>query len=136
MRSILQSELAYQLIALMFSVILVHAVYVGLIRPTAEFELAQHSTISLGRYLSTQQINICCAQRLEQEACHIICVALSIIGLKAVRVKRNVYVGTRPSCNSGGDKPVTSRRKDFARTLEALSKTEREFCCPGYFCTR
>ena len=133
MRSILRSELAYQLIALMFSVILVHAVYVGLIRPTAEFELAQQAALLASGDTSVPSRSIFVVLRdLEQEACIILFAwALSIIGLKAVRVRAEMSMLERDLLViPEGTSLLPQDARSFARTLEALSKAEREFLLP------
>lgn len=51
MRDTLRSEFAYQLFALLFAALFVHAIYVTAIRPEAETLLAEQRTAAAGRKL-------------------------------------------------------------------------------------
>ncbi len=89
MRKLFPSELIFQIFALLAAFIIVHAIYVALIRPNAEafqteeqIRLEQNADYELS-------VNIRSLRDFEQEVCFILMLwALSILGYKAARVRR------------------------------------------------
>ena len=85
----LNNEFLYQIFALLLAVIVVHGVYVGVIRPTADAQLATQAALqAAGEEVVTQRTLAIVIRDLEQEACFILLIwALAIMGLKARRTR-------------------------------------------------
>jgi len=84
-----KSEFFYQIIALVLSFVVVHTVYVGLVRPNAEAVLAAEQQAIAAQQESGESVNIersawVVLKDYEQEACFILMLwVMSIMGLKA-----------------------------------------------------
>ena len=81
------SDLIYQVFALIISVIVVHAVYVAVIRPEAESVIEQQAILQEAdpEYVGERSIYVV-MRDFEQETCIILMLwAMSIIGLKVYR---------------------------------------------------
>ena len=83
-------EFIYQLFALLTVIILVHAFYVGIIRPNADaFLAAQAALLETDKSHITQRSVFVIVRDFEQEICFILMLwALSIIGFKMVAISR------------------------------------------------
>lgn len=90
MKKPFSSELVYQLFSLLVIIIIVHAVYVTVIRPTAQVELElQAEQINLDRNFVPKRSVYVLVRDYEQEACFILMLwALVIMGHKAARLFR------------------------------------------------
>lgn len=90
MRKIFPSELVFQIFALLIAFIIVHAVYVALIRPNADaFQAAEQERIEQDANYEPQRSFYVVVRDFEQEICFILMFwALSILGYKAVRIRR------------------------------------------------
>ena len=87
------SDFLYQLFALIIAIIVVHAVYITLIRPNADALLAeQRAQQQAGEVYEVKRSVFIVVKDFEQEACFILAFwALAIIGLKtkiALRERR------------------------------------------------
>ena len=73
--------------ALLIAIIVVHGIYVGLIRPTAENQLAVQAALqAAGADIASQRTLAIVIRDFEQEACFILLLwALAIMGMKAYR---------------------------------------------------
>src|SRR5690606_15408518 len=81
------SEVIYQLFALIIAVIVVHAVYVAIIRPNADIVIEQQVAAQAAdpNYVADQSMYVV-LKDVEQETCIILLLwALSIIGMKLRR---------------------------------------------------
>ena len=85
MRDTLRSEFAYQLFALLFAALFVHAIYVTAIRPEAETLLAEQRAAAAVDENYVPERNLAVVLRdFEQEACFILMLwAMAIMGYKA-----------------------------------------------------
>ena len=83
------SEFLYQVFALLTAVILVHATYVGFIRPSADSQLAIQAALQAAGEAPTGNRSLAIVIKdYEQEACFILLLwALAIMGLKAARTR-------------------------------------------------
>ena len=73
MKNSLSSEFMFQLFALLTAIILVHAVYVAVIRPSADAQLAaQAAAQEAGEEVVPQRTIAVVIRDLEQEACFIL----------------------------------------------------------------
>jgi biopolymer transport protein ExbB/TolQ len=85
MRDTLRSEFAYQLFALLFAALFVHAIYVTAIRPEAETLLAEQRAAAAAdeNYVPERHLAVV-LRDFEQEACFILMLwAMAIMGYKA-----------------------------------------------------
>ena len=107
-KSRLPSEFAFQVLALLAAVIVVHAFYVGLIRPSADAQLAAQAALQAsGEAFVPERSLYVVIRDFEQEACFILMIwALAIMSLKAwstrqetAMLERNLIQVTRaPHC--------------------------------------
>ncbi|PPR11330.1 MAG: hypothetical protein CFH41_00911 [Alphaproteobacteria bacterium MarineAlpha11_Bin1] len=90
MKKFFPSELIFQIFALLVAFIVVHTVYVGIIRPNAEaFHKIEQTQIAQNSDYEPQRSLYVVLRDFEQEVCFILMFwALSILGYKAVRVYR------------------------------------------------
>ena len=132
-----KSEFFYQIVALVLSFILVHTIYVGLVRPNAEAVLeverqaiaAQETT---GEAASIERSAWVVLKDYEQEACFVLMLwVMAIMGLKAqgVMVQRRLLDKPLVSIEEGR-KVLPEDARKLARPLEALPQPERGFLLP------
>jgi biopolymer transport protein ExbB/TolQ len=107
------SEVIYQLFALVIVIIVVHAVYVAVIRPNANIILEQQAV-------------------LQQETCIILFFwAMIIIGMKASRTMKERALLERELLQvSAGTSILPEDARNFARPVQALSESEQQFLLP------
>ena len=93
----LPSEFLYQLFALLIAVIVVHAAYVGVIRPSADAQLATQAAQQAAGEDPTGNRSIAIVIKdFEQEACFILMLwALAIMGFKASRTRAETLMLNR-----------------------------------------
>lgn len=127
------SDFIFQVFALIISVIMVHAVYVAVIRPNADALLQQQVSMQAQDPDYVQETSIYVVMRdFEQETCLILMFwAISIISLKIYRNRSENKLLQRPLLNlSEGMNILPQDARDFARPLQALPPQEREFLLP------
>ena len=127
------SEVIYQIFALIIVVIVVHAVYVAVIRPNADI-IQQQQTIQQEAdedYVPDRSMYIV-LRDFEQETCIILFFwALSIIGMKTVRTMRERSLLDRELLPvSEGTSILPEDTRHFARPVQALPEKERGFLLP------
>ena len=127
------SDLIYQVFALIISVIVVHAVYVAVIRPEAESVIEQQAILQEAdpEYVGERSIYVV-MRDFEQETCIILMLwAMSIIGLKVYRNRNENRLLQRSLLNlSEGMSILPEDARDYARPVQALPTEEREFLLP------
>ncbi len=129
----LSSEFVFQLFALLIIVILVHAVYVGLIRPSADAVLlAQAELLAAGADFVPQRSIYVVIRDLEQEACFILLLwALAIMGYKARRVMdEQQLLAQRLVDVPAGTSILPEDAREYSRSLEALDEKTQDFLLP------
>ncbi len=129
----LVSDLVYQVFALIISVIIVHAVYVAVIRPNAEAIMAQQVLLQEADPDYVQERSLYVVMRdFEQETCIILMLwALSIIGLKVWRNRKESNLLERSLLNlSEGISILPEDARNYARPVQALPPDEREYLLP------
>ncbi len=129
----LVSDFVYQVFALIISVIIVHAVYVAVIRPNAEVIIAQQVALQEADPDYVQERSLYVVMRdFEQEACLILMLwALSIIGLKVWRNRKENKLLERSLLNlSEGMSILPEDARNYARPLQALPEEERQYLLP------
>ena len=86
MRKLFPTEFIFQIFSLLISFILVHAIYVAVIRPNAaSFLASERAKIKIDRTYEVQQSAYVILRDYEQEACIVLMLwALAILGYKAI----------------------------------------------------
>ncbi|GHA11845.1 hypothetical protein GCM10008090_22050 [Arenicella chitinivorans] len=132
-----KSEFFYQLVALVLSFLVVHTVYVGLVRPNADAVLeAERQAIAAqqesGETVTIERSAWVVLKDYEQEACFILMFwVMAIMGLKAqaVGAQRKLLSQSLVKIEEGRRVLPEDARK-LARPLEALPQPERGFLLP------
>lgn len=133
MKNNLNSEFVYQLFALLLAVIVVHTVYVGLIRPQAETLLAEQAQLEAegGSYVPSRSLYVV-LKDYEQETCFILALwAIAIMGYKARSISRQREMLDRSLLNiSPGTSVLPDDARDHSRGLQALPQDEKQSLLP------
>lgn len=127
------SDFIFQVFALIISIIVVHAVYVAVIRPNADTEMeiqAAQQAVDPD-YVSERSLYVV-LRDYEQETCIILMLwAMSIIGLKVYRNRKENELLQRQMLNlSEGMSILPEDVRDFARPVQALPEKERQYLLP------
>jgi len=127
------SEVIYQIFALIIVVIVVHAIYVAVIRPNADI-IQQQQTMQQEadeNYVPDRSMYIV-LRDFEQETCIILFFwALSMIGMKTVRTMRERALLDRELLQvSDGTSILPEDARQYARPVQALPEKERAFLLP------
>lgn len=127
------SDFLYQLFALIIAIIVVHAVYITLIRPNAEALLAeQRAQQQAGEVYEVKRSVFIVVKDFEQEACFILALwALAIIGLKTKIALQERRLLRQPLLEvAPGTSILPEDARQYARPLQALADEERERLLP------
>jgi len=133
MKKGLSSEFVFQLIALLSAVILVHALYVAVIRPSAEAQLAAVEAAQAAGAEEVPRRSLAVVVRdLEQEACFILLLwALSIMGYKGRQVLREQkLLDDELLAIPEGTSVLPEDARQYSRSVEALPPAQQEFLLP------
>ena len=133
MKQKLPSEFLYQLFALLITIILVHAVYVGVIRPNADAILERQAQLQAAGAEVVQQRSFYVVVRdFEQEACFILLIwALTIMGYKARRMmKEEQLLQQRLLETPDGTSILPEDAREYSRPLETLEHKVRDYLLP------
>lgn len=127
------NDFIYQLIALFLAVIVVHAIYISIIRPKAEAILReQQARQDAGEVYEAERSVYTIIKDLEQETCFILALwAIAIIGLKtriALHERRLLNQSLLEVAPGTSILPEDTRQ--YARPLQALPENEREYLLP------
>lgn len=127
------NDFIYQLIALFLAVIVVHAIYVSIIRPKAEAILReQQARQDAGEVYEAKRSVYTIIKDLEQETCFILALwAIAIIALKtriALHERRLLNQSLLEVAPGTSILPEDTRQ--YARPLQALPENEREYLLP------
>jgi len=133
MKSNLKFEFLYQVFALLLAAIIVHAVYVTLIRPQAEADLAEQRALAaeIEDYVPERSMFVV-LRDFEQEACFILMLwAMAIMGYKArgaIAERKLLEQSLVPVPEGISILPEDSR--EYMRPIQALDEEQREFLLP------
>ena len=133
MKQRMSSEFIYQLFALLIAVIVVHAVYVGVIRPSADAQIEQEMELqAAGRGFRTERTFAVVIRDFEQEACFILLIwALAIMGYKGRRAIREQDCWERRLLDiPEGTSVLPEDAREYSRSLEALPEQEQDYLLP------
>lgn len=132
-----KSEFFYQTVALILSFLVVHTIYVGLVRPNADAVLALEAQTIAEQSASGEPITIersawVVLKDYEQEACFILMLwAMAIMGLKALNMNAQRRLFTAPLLIiENGQRVLPQDTRKLSRPLDALPEPERMFLLP------
>lgn len=117
-------EFLYQLFALLGAVILVHAVYVTVVRPNAEALLEEQAKmLESGQTTSTERSLFIILKDYEQESCFILMLwAVAIMGMKARDAQQEWQLLAREIIPiSEGVSILPEDTREYARPVQALA---------------
>ena len=126
-------EFVFQLFALLIAIIVVHAIYVSLIRPNANEVLEQQAIEAAANpdYIR-ERSNWVLVKDLEQEACFVLMIwALAIMGYKArelMRERQLLDVDLVPIAE--GMRILPEDTREFARQVQALPEDHQRMLLP------
>jgi len=127
------TDFLYQLFALLISVIVVHAVYVGMIRPKANAVLEQQlARQASGEPYVTQRSVYVVIRDYEQEACFILMFwALAIMGAKARRAmsERAMLQGALVDVREGTS-ILPEDAREYSRPIQSLPDHQLDLLVP------
>ena len=133
MKSNLRFEFLYQVFALFLAAIVVHAVYVTVVRPAAEEDLARQRELAaqIEDYVPDRSIFVV-LRDFEQETCFILMFwAIAIMGFKARGAMSERSLLTRSLVPvPEGISVLPEDAREYMRPLQALDDTEREYLPP------
>jgi biopolymer transport protein ExbB/TolQ len=133
MKNKFSSEFIYQLFALLIALIVVHAVYVGVIRPSADEQLRQQAAQqAAGEEVISNRSIVVVVRDLEQEACFILLIwALAIMGYKGRRTMKEGELLDKALLEiPEGTSLLPEDAREYSRPLEALPSEEQEYLLP------
>lgn len=126
-------EFVYQLFALLVSVVVVHAVYVGLIRPQAAAALAAQAALLASDPTAVAERSLWVVLKdFEQEVCFI----LMLWGTAMIAYKARDILGERRLLQAAllqlpeGQSLLPEDTRQYARSIEALPEADRERLLP------
>ncbi|MEP4147110.1 MAG: MotA/TolQ/ExbB proton channel family protein [Halioglobus sp.] len=133
MKQRMSSEFIYQLFALLIAVIVVHAVYVGAIRPAADNQIRQEMELQAsGDDYVPERSFVVVIRDFEQEACFILLIwALAIMGYKGKRtIDEQSLLDRRLLDIPEGTSVLPEDAREYSRSLEALPDQEQDYLLP------
>lgn len=133
MKRRLSSEFLFQLFALLIAIILVHAIYVGVIRPTADAILERQMELQqAGEEFVPERSIFVVIRDFEQESCFILLIwALSIMGYKGRQAfeEQNI-LDMRLLDVPEGTSILPQDAREYSRPLEALDRKTQDYLLP------
>tara|TARA_R110001599_G_scaffold353885_1_gene602477 strand:+ start:49251 stop:50048 length:798 start_codon:yes stop_codon:yes gene_type:complete len=133
MKQKMSSEFIYQLFALLIAVIVVHAVYVGAIRPSADAQIKRDMELQASGVDFVPERSLTVVIRdYEQESCFILLIwALAIMGYKGRRAMHEQQLLDRRLLEiPEGTTLLPQDAREYSRSLEALSEQEQDYLLP------
>jgi biopolymer transport protein ExbB/TolQ len=133
MKKGISSEFLFQLFALLTAIILVHAVYVAVIRPSADAQLeAQLAAQLAGEDVVPKRTLTVVIRDFEQEACFILLLwALSIMAFKGRQaMQENELLEQELLAIPEGTSVLPEDARQYSRSMEALPPQQQDFLLP------
>ncbi len=127
------TEFIYQLFSLLLAVIIVHAIYVTLVRPNADFLLQQQlERQQTGEAYVVERSLFVVIKDYEQESCFILMLwALAIMSYKAREVMAERHLLQHSLLNvSDGSSVLPEDARDLSRPLQALPEDQQNRLMP------
>jgi biopolymer transport protein ExbB/TolQ len=127
------NEMFYQLVALLLAVIIVHTIYVTLVRPNAESEVRHAAEVAAagGQYVVPRSFFVV-IKDFEQEACFVLMFwALAIMGYKARVTLREKAMLDMPLISiSEGTRILPDDAGQLSRPLQSLPEVQQNYLLP------
>ena len=127
------NEMFFQIVALLLSVIIVHTIYVTVIRPNAENIIKKHAEIAAaGEQYEVPRSFFVVIKDLEQESCFILMLwSLSIMGYKSRIAMREKSMLSEKFFNfAEGTKILPQDVNQLIRPIESISQEKDFFLLP------
>ena len=127
------SEFYFQLIALMVSIIVVHTIYITVVRPHADAVLRdQAERQAAGEIAEMKRSPYVVIKDYEQEACFILALwATAIIGFKVHQsLQERQYLNQRLVDVAAGTRILPEDSRQYSRAVQALPAKQREYLVP------
>ncbi len=127
------NEMFFQLIALLLAVIVVHAIFVTVVRPNAESTIRQHAEMAAaGEAYEVPRSFFIVIKDFEQEACFILMFwALAIMGYKTrSAMNEQKMFATQLVSISEGSRVLPEDASQLARPLQSLPEDQRPLLLP------
>jgi len=133
MKHRMSSEFIFQVFALLITVILVHSLYVGWVRPAARAHIAQEAAMQKAKedFIPTRSFAVVIGD-YEQEAEVILTIwVLAFMGYKVRRVMQDRRMLDRRLLDiPEGTSVLPQDAREYSRALEALPEAEQDFLLP------
>ncbi|WP_407946835.1 MotA/TolQ/ExbB proton channel family protein [Parahaliea maris] len=129
----MSSEFIFQIFALLIAIIVVHAVYVGAIRPAADAQIRQEMALqAAGEDFVPERSFAVVIRDFEQEACFILLIwALAIMAYKGRRTVQEQQLLDRALLEvPDGTSVLPEDAREYSRALEALPDKEQDLLLP------
>ena len=126
-------EFLYQIFALIVSFIIVHAIYVAIIRPNADAILQEQlDRQAAGESYVVQRSAFVLLKDYEQEACFVLMLwAIAIMGYKARRSMQERKVFNQPILNvAEGTSVLPEDSRELSRPIQALPDNQNNLLVP------
>ncbi|MEH6582717.1 MAG: MotA/TolQ/ExbB proton channel family protein [Halioglobus sp.] len=133
MKHKMSSEFIFQAFALLIAIILIHGIYVGIIRPSADAQLqVQMERQAAGEDFVPERSLAVVIRDFEQEACFILLLwALAIMAYKGRQTIREQDVLQRKLLDiPEGTSVLPEDAREYSRSLEALPEEEQDYLLP------
>ena len=127
------NEMFFQLIALLLAVIVVHAIFVTVVRPNAKSTIRQHAEMAAaGEAYEVPRSFFIVIKDFEQEACFILMFwALAIMGYKTrSAMNEQKMFATQLISISEGSRVLPEDASQLARPLQSLPEDQRPLLLP------
>lgn len=133
MKKGMSSEFLFQLFALLTAIILIHALYVAVIRPSADAQLeAELAAQEAGEDVVPKRSFAVVIRDFEQEACFILLIwALSMMGYKGRQImQEQKLLEEELLAIPDGTSVLPEDARQYSRSIEALPVTQQNFLLP------
>ena len=133
MKNKMSSEFIFQLFALLIAIIVVHAIYVGVVRPSADALLQQQAVLQASGEDYVPKRNLAVVIRdFEQETCFILLIwALAIMGYKGRMARQEQAMHERRLIDiPEGTSVLPQDAREYSRSLESLPLGEQALLLP------
>ena len=127
------NEFVFQVVALLVSFIVVHAIYIGIVRPNAQIMIdAREASIAAGNFMEAERSLWVVLKDFEQEACFVLGFwAIAIMGFKARRVSAEKKLLHEPLIQvPTGTRILPEDARSLSRTLEGLPTEKINYLLP------
>ena len=127
------NEMFFQIVALLLSIIIVHTIYVTVIRPNAENIIKKHTEMAAaGEQYEVPRSFFVVIKDLEQESCFILMLwSLSIMGYKSrIAMREKSMLSERFFNLAEGTKILPQDVNQLIRPIESISQEKDFFLLP------